>query len=120
MQPQERDFALLWDMREAIRQIQEFLQDVDYPKYVASRLLQSAVERQLEILGEAARRISVELQQGHPEIPWRAMVGLRNILAHEYGEVNQDRLWLVITANLDKLARQLDGLIPPLEDGGHP
>jgi uncharacterized protein with HEPN domain len=51
-----------------------------------------AVERGLEILGEAARRVSEAFQQAHPEIDWRNTIGLRNVIAHRYEQVQQDRI----------------------------
>ena len=68
MQPQERDLASLWDMREAARLIAGFLRGVTYLEYEKNLMLRSAIERQLEISGEAARRVSPEFQHAHPEI----------------------------------------------------
>ena len=87
MHPRERDIASLWDMREAARLIASFLHGVTYTDYEKNLMLRSAIERQLEIIGEAARRVSPEFQRAHPEIAWRNITGLRNILAHEYGEI---------------------------------
>ncbi|MCI0519830.1 MAG: DUF86 domain-containing protein [Chloroflexi bacterium] len=68
MPPDERDHAYLWDMREAARWIRAFLTGIVFTQYEADKKLQSAVERQLEIIGEAARRVSPDFQQEHPEI----------------------------------------------------
>jgi uncharacterized protein with HEPN domain len=95
MMPSERNAAYLWDMLTAASLIVDFIQGETYESFMRDKKLQSAVERQLEILGEAARYISTEFRQAHPEIPWRSIVGLRNILVHEYGEVKIDRVWLV-------------------------
>lgn len=116
MQPDERNIAYLWDMREAARLIIEFTHGVNYAHYNINKMLQAAVERQLEIIGEAARRVSTDFQQDHPEIPWRQIIGLRNILAHEYGEVRSDRVWVIAQENIAELINQLDALIPPLEE----
>jgi uncharacterized protein with HEPN domain len=116
MQPRERDNASLWDMREAARLIASFLNGVSYADYEKNLMLRSALERQLEIIGEAARRVSPEFQQAHPEIAWRNITGLRNILAHEYGEIKVDRIWFIATTNVVELIRLLDPLIPPIDD----
>jgi uncharacterized protein with HEPN domain len=76
MQNNERDVASLWDMAQAIRRIQEFTADLSYDEYLQSVFAQSAVERQFEILGEAARRVSDKFQQSHLEIDWRNIIGL--------------------------------------------
>ena len=93
----EDDPAYLWDMLEAASQIALFTKGVSFSKYSRNRLIQSAVERQLEILGEAARRVTVSFQDEHPEIPWRSIIGLRNLLAHEYGEIKAEQIWIVAT-----------------------
>jgi uncharacterized protein with HEPN domain len=116
MHPRERDIASLWDMREAARLIAGFLHGVTYTDYEKNLMLRSAIERQLEIIGEAARRVSPEFQQAHPEIAWRNMTGLRNILAREYGEIKIDRIWLIATTNVVELIRLLDPLIPPIDE----
>ncbi len=103
MPPLDRDLAYLWDMRQAAGWIASFMRGVSFVGYSNDKKLQSAVERQLEILGEAAGRVSAEFRQAHPEIPWRQMIGLRNILIHEYGEVKADRVWEIATTGIDQL-----------------
>jgi uncharacterized protein with HEPN domain len=87
MQANNRDAASLWDMVQAIHRIQEFTAGLSFDDYQASILIQSAVERQLEILGEAAGRVSDALRQTYSTIDWRRTVGLRNIIIHRYDEI---------------------------------
>jgi uncharacterized protein with HEPN domain len=115
MDPQERNIAYLWDMREAAQLISDFLKGATYSHFITDKMMQSAIERQLEIIGEAARRITPEYQQAHPEIPWHGIIGLRNILTHEYGEVKLDRVWLVASTSIPELLTILDALIPPID-----
>ena len=90
MQPNNRDVASVWDMIQAIQRIQSFTSDLTFDEYLSDIRTISAVERQFEILGEAARRITNEFRQAHPDINWQRMIGLRNIVAHRYEEVRQD------------------------------
>ena len=60
-----------------------------YADYFADETLQLATERRLEIIGEAARRVSRDFERRHPEIPWQKIVAHRHVLAHEYGEIDQ-------------------------------
>ena len=113
MLPESRDAALLWDMREACRAVAEFTAGVKYSRFEQDKLLRSAVERQFLILGEAARRVTEAFRNRHPEVPWRGLVGLRNVLAHEYGEVLVERLWLFATQRVPELLPVLDALVPP-------
>ncbi|MBL0927815.1 MAG: DUF86 domain-containing protein [Phycisphaerales bacterium] len=73
-------------------------------EYEASDLLRSAVERQIEIIGEAARRLSPAFRDAHPEIPWRPFIAQRHILAHEYGEIDDRLIWRVATVHVPALA----------------
>lgn len=88
MRPEERDPAYLWDMLDAARSIVDFMQDLTLEEFLAPgrdrEMARLAVERNLEILGEAARRVSSGLRDEHAEIPWKEIVGLRNVISHEY------------------------------------
>jgi uncharacterized protein with HEPN domain len=113
MPARDRDYASVWDMVQAIRLIQEFIANSSYDDYLNSRRDQMAVERGLEILGEAARRVSEEFQKLHPEIDWRNTIGLRNVIAHRYEQVQQERIWAIATTELKTLLAQLEALLPP-------
>jgi uncharacterized protein with HEPN domain len=113
MRPEDRDNALLWDMREAAREIEEFIKEASYDKFVSKKALRYAIERQIIVIGEAAKRISDTFKKKHPEIPWSSIVGQRNVLVHEYGEVLLERVWLVATERIPELIRLLEPLIPP-------
>lgn len=102
-------------MVQAISRVQEFIEDISYEDYLRSYLVQSAVERQLEILGEAARRISNELRQANPDIDWRRTVGLRNVLIHRYDEVQQETVWIIATSVLGPMKARLESLLLTLE-----
>ncbi len=111
-----RDATSLWDMVEAIKKIQEFTVGMTEEDYSENELLQSAVERKLGILGEAARRISVEFQAEHSEIDWRNMIGLRNVIAHQYDKLRQDMIWRIVQNILPNLLDLLEPLLPPIEE----
>lgn len=113
MSPEERDPAYLWDMLDAARQVVRFTRGITFEAYVEDPMRRMAVERALEILGEAARRVSERFRRAHPEIPWRDLVGQRNVLAHDYGEVEQDRLWESATRHAPELISLLEPLLPP-------
>jgi len=113
MRPEDRDAALLWDMREAAREIEEFIKGVSYDHFASQKALRYAIERQIIVIGEAARRVSNNFKDTHQEIPWSSIVGQRNVLAHEYGEVLLERVWLVATERIPELIHLLEPLIPP-------
>ena len=113
MRPEERDLAYLWDMLDAARTALEFTRGMTFREYAEDRKLQLAVERLVEIIGEAARHVSDSLRSAHPEIPWRRIVGQRHVLAHDYGDIQQERLWVLVTEHLPPLVDQLSPLVPP-------
>lgn len=117
MPPENRDAAYLWDMLEAARTIQNFTAGVSLEAYFVDRKLQLAVERLIEIIGEAARLVSDAFKVQHPEIPWRLIVAQRNVLAHDYGEIMQDRIWRVATDRIPELVQQLQKLLPTPDQG---
>jgi uncharacterized protein with HEPN domain len=79
---------------------------------MASRLHQNAVIRSLEVIGEAAGKISSQTRSLHPNIPWREIVGMRHRLIHGYAEVRLDLVWAVAQEHLGLLISALEPLIP--------
>jgi len=112
------DRVYLWDMLTAARAVLEFSRGHTLAEYEADLLLRSAVERQIEIIGEAARRVSTEFQAAHPEIPWRPIQAQRHVLAHDYGEIKHERIWRVAKTHVPELITLLEPLVPapPAED----
>jgi len=107
MQPDQRDAAYLWDMLDAARTVEQLSSGLDFTQYSNDRRTQLAIERSLEIIGEAANRVSALFRKAHPEIPWRQIIGQRNVLIHEYGEVKQERIWKVVRENVPQLIKLL-------------
>jgi uncharacterized protein with HEPN domain len=113
MRPEDRDAAYLWDMLDAARAISEFTAGIDFAEYEKDRMRQLAVERCIEITGEAARRVSAAVKDKRPDIPWRSIIGARNILAHEYADVSLDLIWVLVTRDIPALVSTLEKLVPP-------
>ncbi|MCY6490096.1 HepT-like ribonuclease domain-containing protein [Leptolyngbya sp. GGD] len=116
MQSHDRDAAALWDIAEAIREIQQFMAGVSEMEYLETLWLRRVVERNFEILGEAARRVSTEFQRAHPDVDWGNMIGLRNIIAHHYEQVDHEILWDImntvlpeVLVNVERFLSELSG-----------
>jgi uncharacterized protein with HEPN domain len=119
MRPEPKDMARLWDMLDAARTAVEFTEGLTFDGFLKDRKTRNAVERNLEIIGEAARRVSAETRESCSDIPWRSMVGLRNVLAHEYGEIRYEILWAIVRDKLRPLIAQLEDMgvdNPPVEE----
>lgn len=108
MPPDPRDTARMWDMLDAARTARQFVHGRTLGDFLSDRLLRSAVERTLEIVGEAARHVSEAGRLAYPEIPWNAIIGMRNIIAHEYGEVLHEKVWNVCADRLPALIDHLE------------
>ena len=95
-----RSLTALNDIVESMNRIDDYTKGVDYDTFLNNQMLIDAVIRNLEIIGEAARNVSEEARNKYPEIPWRNMIGLRNILIHQYFGVDESIVWEVIKVNL--------------------
>lgn len=103
----DRDMSYLWDMRKYSLEIAEIIQGVPHAKFIENKTIRYAIERLLLIIGEAANHVSREFQASHPEIEWAQIIGLRNVLAHEYGEVKMDKIYLAATNRIPELLEKL-------------
>jgi uncharacterized protein with HEPN domain len=113
-----RDFRLyLDDILEAIHQIRTYLADQDEEAFKKDRKTQDAIIRNIEIIGEAAGKLPEHIQKGEPEIDWRKIIGLRNILIHEYFGINLPIVWDVVQNKLGPLEsscrRLMDRAVEP-------
>ena len=112
--PPERDPIYLWDMLTAAKGIAASVQSLTLERYLGDENLRLAVERRIEIIGEAARRISDEFKRAHPEVPWRPIIDQRNVLIHEYDEIEHERIWNLAVRAIPDLIVKLAPLLPPL------
>ena len=110
-----RDEALLLDMLLAARDCRTFSSGKSLEDLQGDRVLQLALFKLIEILGEAAGRVSVEFRSAHPLIPWSGIVGMRHRLVHDYFEVNLEIVQEVLERDLPELIQHLELLVPPEE-----
>jgi uncharacterized protein with HEPN domain len=103
----KNDSDYLRHILDAIIQIKEYVGDSSFEQFEQNRLVQDAVIRQLAIIGEAARLVSSSLKETYPEVPWADIVGMRNILIHNYLEVDIREVWQTIQQDLPILQKQV-------------
>lgn len=111
MRPEDRDRAYLWDMREFARESRKLVQKVDFARLEKDAMRRLALERTLELLGEAARRVSADFQRAYPAVGWRDLIGQRNVLAHDYGEIDHRRLYESARVKVPLLLAELDRML---------
>jgi uncharacterized protein with HEPN domain len=110
---QPDDAALLVDMLVAAREARDLSSGITLEAFLENRLLQLALEKLVENLGESASRLSPEARTRLPELPWRDIIGMRHRLAHDYMRVDLEKVWQVIEADLDPLIAAIEPLVPP-------
>jgi uncharacterized protein with HEPN domain len=108
-----RDDAYVLDMLLAAREICEFTKEVSWEQFQANRMLQHAIVRLLQIIGEASRKISPEFRLAHTEIPWQEIIGMRNRVIHEYFRVIPDKIWETVQKDVPNLVKLLEPIVPP-------
>ena len=105
------DRVSLVDMLIHAREAVDLLGEASEDELKSNRVMQLALMRLVEIVGEAANRVSLTTQQRHPEIPWPLIIGMRNRIVHEYDNVNLNVLWDTITNELPPLISQLEAIL---------
>ena len=108
----KRDLGGVADIVEAAQDIADFLKGVTEEEFLHNKFIRSAIIRQLEIIGEATKRLSATFRETHPSVPWKDMAGLRDRLIHAYDDLDLDRVWDAAANVLPKVRAQLEPLLP--------
>jgi len=103
----KRKMLPLTDILESIQRIETYTNGVDYDSFLSSQMMIDAVIRNLEVIGEAAGKVPSDIQVKYPSVPWRKMIGLRNLLIHEYFGVDESIVWEVATTNLKEIKPEI-------------
>jgi len=109
------DSIYLRHILDAINQIQEYVREMSYETFTATRLVQDGVIRQFEIIGEATKNTSDGLRALYPDIPWKDMAGMRDKLIHQYFGVDKGAVWDSINEDLPSLKSKIIEMLPSIE-----
>lgn len=112
-----RDEAYLLDMLIHARRARSFSAGVTYERFASDQMLQDATCHVLQIIGEAAGKVSPEFRVAHAEIPWQRIIGLRHRLVHDYPRIELPKVWNVVENYIPPLIAALEPLVPPDSPG---
>lgn len=105
------DTEAVIDIVESCKLILQYTQGVDYDSLHLNFEKQDAILRRITIIGEATKRLSLEFRQKHSQIPWRQVAGMRDVITHDYDEVDLLEVWTVIHENIPELLRYLENFL---------
>jgi uncharacterized protein with HEPN domain len=109
------DLLYLVHMLDTARRAYDKVQDIDRDVYDSDENLRLALAHLVQVIGEAARRVSPQTCTAHPDILWREIIGMRHKIVHDYMSLDEDILWQVVTEDLPPLIEALERLVPPEE-----
>ncbi len=102
------------EMLAAMKRVKDYTHGLGFEEFTTNDLIRDAVVRNFEVIGESARHIPFNFQKKHHRIPWNHMVSLRNFIAHEFFDVDDDILWAIIKTDMDQNIADLEMLIREL------
>jgi len=111
----QSDMVYFGHMLDMARKARAKVEGISREVYDADENLRLALIHLIQIIGEAARHISPQGQQAHPEISWRSVTGMRHIIVHDYMGVDEDVIWQVVTEDLPPLIAALESIVPSEE-----
>jgi len=104
------DLLYLSNIQDCIQRIESYTVE-GKEKFLETPMIQDAVIRNFEIIGEATKRLSPELTSAYPDVAWKQIAGLRDILIHDYLKVNLNRVWGIIEQNLPQLKQTIEEIL---------
>lgn len=108
----KKDYKIyLKDILDSINKIQSYVGDISEEEFLENTEIQDAVIRRFEIIGEASKNIPEEFRNNHPNILWRKMSGMRDVLIHNYQDVDIKIVWDTINTKISEIEEQIEGLL---------
>jgi uncharacterized protein with HEPN domain len=106
----------LAEMVTSTEKIHDYTRGLSLDDFTENTMVQDAVLRRLEVIGEAAKHVEDDFRDKHPEIPWRQLAGLRDVLIHQYFRVNLESTWRFVSRDLSSLRRKVSSIYKSLAE----
>jgi uncharacterized protein with HEPN domain len=103
----DRDMAYVEDILDSVEHIQRYLAGVELERFVGDSMLQDAILRRLSVIGEAAACLSTAFRTRHADVPWKSVVGFRNLVVHRYWAVDLEIVWRIVSVDVPSLGKGL-------------
>lgn len=107
----DKNYLFLNHILDSCKNIIEFTRDIDFQTFINKRLIQSAVIRELEIIGKATKNLSEDIRKDFKEIPWKKLTGMRDILIHGYFTVDLKEVWNTVKKDISKLKKGIEKIL---------
>lgn len=107
----KQDIVYIYHIRDSIKKINEYCEEITERDFKQKTIIQDAVIRQIEIIGEAASKLSANFKNNNPSIPWKNIIGMRNKLIHDYFGVDINAVWKTIKIDIPVLDKQIEKII---------
>ncbi len=117
MKKKDRSELYLKDLIDSMDQVMAYVDGMTFNEFEKDKMRIDAVLRNIQIIGEAARNISQEIKEKYPDIPWRRMIGLRNIVVQDYFGVDLEMIWRISTVNIPETQPQLEMIVENFKEG---
>jgi uncharacterized protein with HEPN domain len=103
----KHDDVYISHILEASQELSEFIKGIDKNNFLTNKVIRAATVRQIQIVGEAAKKLSDETKNAYPDIPWKDIAGMRDKLVHDYFGVDYDAVWDTVMTDIPSLVKKL-------------
>ena len=115
MRERSRDRQRLEDILNCISNVRQFVDGVSFDAFIDDKMRYFAVMKSIEIIGEAANMLTRNFRMNYPDLPWRMIIGMRNVLTHGYANVSDMKLWKTATEDLDSMYETIEHYLSDID-----